>query len=94
MAEKNPYTFDAQNPRWVVDVKPMNKVYAAAGILFLYSLSAYNRKYFRVDNNLVNFMFFTACSAPASYAYANFWYNNAQNEAAAINNHRESSSWK
>ena len=94
MAEKSPFTFDAQNPRMVANVQPLNKVYAAAGILFLYSMSAYNRKYFRVDNNLVNFMFFTAVSAPASYSYANFFLNDAENEAATINNNRESSSWE
>ena len=92
MADKSPFTFDVANPRWVTNVEAPNKVFAAAGLLFVYGVSAYHRRYFRVDNNLINFMTFTAVSAPASYAYANFFFNSAENEAANINNTRESSS--
>ena len=90
--EKSPYTFDVKNPRWVNNVETPNKVYFAAGALFVYSLSLYQRKYFRVDNNLVNLLAFTGVSAPCSYVYANFFFNSAENEAAAINNRRESGS--
>ena len=92
MAEKSPFTYDVQNPRWVTNVEAPSKVYAAAGLLFVYGVSCYHRRYFRVDNNLINFMAFTAVSAPPSYAYANFALNSAENEAATLNNQRESSS--
>ena len=88
--EKSPYTFDAKNTRWVTSHgETPSKVYFAAGALFLVSMSLYNKKYFRVDNNLVNLMAFTGVSAPSAYVYANTWYNSAENEAAAINNARE-----
>ncbi len=90
--EKSPFTFDKQNPRWVTNAETPSKVYFAAGALFLYSMSLYNRRYFRVNNNLVNMMAFTALSAPSSYVYANFFFNSAGNEAACINNTREMSS--
>ena len=62
----------------------------ATGAIFLLSLRAYNRKYFRLDNNLMNMLGFTAISAPCAYTYANFFFNSAENEAALINNQRES----
>ena len=86
MAEKSPFTYDTANPRWVTNVEAPNKVYAAAGLLFVYGVSCYHRRYFRVDNNLINFMAFTAVAAPSSFAYANFFLNSPENEAAAINN--------
>ena len=92
MAEKSPYTFDVANPRWVTNVENTNKVYAVAGLMFVYGMSCYQRRYFRVDGNLINFMAFTGLAAPTSYAYANFFLNSAENEAAVINNQRESSS--
>ena len=92
MAEKSPFTYDVANPRWVTNVEAPNKVFALAGLLFTFGMYRYNRRYFRVDNNLINFLTFAAVSAPASYGYANFALNSAENEAAAINNSRESSS--
>ena len=91
MADKSPFSFDASNRRWVTNAETPTTVYFAAGVIFAYSLRAYNRKYFRVDNNLMNLLGFTAVSAPCSYAYANFFLNSAENEAAMINNKRESS---
>ena len=88
--EKSPFTYDASNPRWVANAETPGKVFMAAGAIFLLSMRAYNRKYFRVDNNLINMLGFTAVSAPCSYAYANFFLNSAENEAAMINNKRES----
>ena len=92
MSTKSPFTYDVQNPRWVTNVEAPSKVYAATGLLFLYGMSLYHRRYFRVDNNLINFMAFTAVSAPSAYVYSNFFLNSAENEAATINNNRESSS--
>ena len=87
--EKNPFTFDAKNPRLVKDAETPNYVYAAAGLLFVASLRFYNKKFFRVDGNAMNMVAFTLASAPASYAYANFALNDATTEAAVMNNARE-----
>ena len=92
MAEKSPFTYDVANPRWVTNVEAPSKAYAVAGLLFVYGMSAYHRRYFRVDNNLINFLAFTAVSGPASFGYANFFLNSPENEAATMNNARESSS--
>ena len=90
MAEKNPFTFDSVNTRWVTNTQGPTTVYMAAGAIFLLSLRSYNRRYFRLDNNLMNMIGFTAVSIPCSYTYANFLFNSAENEAALINNQRES----
>ena len=37
----------------------------------------------------MNMVAFTFASAPASYAYANFFFNNAETEAACLNNDKE-----
>ena len=89
--EKSPYNFDPKNPRWVTNAETPGTVYMAAGALFVYSLSAYHRRFFRVDSNLVNLLAFTAVSAPTSYVYANFFLNSAENEAGVLNNKREAS---
>ena len=87
--EKNPYTFDARNPRLVADKQRSSLVYTAAGALFLGSLAWYNKRYFRIDQNAANFAAFTIGSLPASFAYANFALNDPITEAACINNDRE-----
>ena len=80
--EKNPYTFSDHNRRLVTNCETPSYVYFAAGGIFLLSMQLYNRKYFRVDNNVMNLMGFTAVSAPSAYIYANFFLNSAENEAA------------
>ena len=87
--EKNPFTFDAKNPRLVANTQRPSMVYTAAGVLFLGSLAWYNKRYFRVDQNAANFAAFTIGSLPASFAYANFALNDPETEAACINNDRE-----
>ncbi len=87
--DPSPYKFDAKNPRLVVDAQRPGFVYTAAGAVFLGSLIWYNKRYFRVDQNVANMVAFTIASVPASYAYANFAFNDATNEAACINNDRE-----
>ena len=64
-------------------------VYTTAGVLFLGSLMWYNKRYFRIDQNAANFAAFTLGSLPASFAYANFAWNDPINEAGCINNDRE-----
>ena len=87
--EKNPFPFDAKNPRLVANTQRPSMVYTAAGVLFLGSLAWYNKRYFRVDQNAANFAAFTIGSIPASFAYANFALNDPETEAACINNDRE-----
>ena len=58
-------------------------------MLFLGSLAWYNKRFFRVDQNAMNFAAFTVASVPASFAYANFFLNDAVTEAGCINNERE-----
>jgi len=87
--EEKPYKFDAHNPRIVTNVDKSNTVYVAAAALFLGSLYVYNRKIFRIDQNALNFLGFTAASAFASYQYANFFLNSATNEAGLLNNEKE-----
>ena len=87
--EANPYKFDAKNPRLVTNAEPSSLIYAAAGTLFLVSVSLYSKKIFRVDGNFANFAAFAIASGPASYAYANFAINDPVTEAAQLNNDRE-----
>ena len=87
--EKNPFTFDAKNPRLVKDAQTPGYVYTAAGVLFLASVSFYNKRFFRIDQNAMNLVAFTLAAGPAAYSYANFALNDANTEAAVINNARE-----
>mmetsp|Transcript_29939 Transcript_29939/g.39800 ORF Transcript_29939/g.39800 Transcript_29939/m.39800 type:complete len:92 (+) Transcript_29939:18-293(+) len=87
--EKCPFTFDSKNPRLVKDAATPGAVYTAAGVLFLASISLYNKRFFRIDQNAANMVAFTLASAPASFAYANYFLNDAETEAAVLNNSRE-----
>ena len=89
--EKNPYQFDAKNPRLVMNAERSMNVYYGAAALFLCSVHLYNRKFFRVDGNFINMLMFTGVSAPASYGYANFFLGSELTEAAILNNEKEGS---
>ena len=84
-----PYKFDEKNPRLVINKDQPQLVYAATGAIFLLSLRWYNRRYFRIDQNVMNMVAFTGVSVPASYSIANFAFNDAETEAALMNNARE-----
>ena len=84
-----PYKFDAKNPRLVLERERPGLVWSASALIFMGSLAWYNKRYFRIDQNGVNFLAFTLASIPASYSYANFMCNDAVTEAACINNDRE-----
>ena len=75
--EKNPYTFDSKNSRFVVNCERPSTVVTATGLLFTGSVYFYSRRFFRVDKNLVNLLAFSAASVPASYSYANFFFSSA-----------------
>ena len=87
--DPSPYKFEEKNPRLVSNVQDTSMVNMAAGALFLGSLMWYNKRYFRLDSNVLNLAGFTLASLPASYVYANFALNSAENEAALANNARE-----
>tara|TARA_B110000977_G_C10639890_1_gene323585 strand:+ start:27 stop:299 length:273 start_codon:yes stop_codon:yes gene_type:complete len=88
---ENPFKFeDPKNPRVVTNsVIDWNKIYGGSAFLWAGSLAWYQRKYFRVNNNAVYLLAFTAFSLPASYGYAKFMLASAEDEAAAINNQAE-----
>lgn len=88
--EKNPFTFSETNKRMVVNNERSSTVYYAAGAIFLASLSFYNRRFFRIDGNVLNMVAFAVASVPASYSYANFALGSVETEAGLINNLQES----
>ena len=87
--QANPFEFDKSNPRLVTNKQTSSMVYGAAGLLFLFSVSMYNKRFFRIDQNAANMLAFTIASAPASFVYANFLFNDSETEAAVMNNARE-----
>ena len=86
---ESPYKFDTKNPRVVANVAGTTNVYIGTGALYLLSLYAYNRRFLRIDGNGVAAGAFAAFALPASYAYARFFLDSAENEAARLNNARE-----
>ena len=87
--DPNPYKFDASNSRWVVGNERPATVMTVTALLWGFSVMKYNRRFFRVDKNLVNFMAFTALSAPAAYSYSSFIFSSPEIEAGIINNRNE-----
>ncbi len=87
--DDKPYKFDSANPRFVTNIERSNNVYYATAALFVYSVRAYQRRIFRLDNNVLNFALFTAGSAWASYEYANFALSSPIIEAGIKNNELE-----
>ena len=85
----NPYTFCTTNPRVVTNIQAPGKVYLGTGALYLFSLHAYNRKFLRIGGDGVAAAAFAAAALPAAYAYAKFFLDSAENEAAVMNNARE-----
>jgi drug/metabolite transporter superfamily protein YnfA len=93
--DTNPYTFSSSNKR-MVETESSRKaylaptgVYAMTGLLWGYSMMRYNQRFFRVNGNAAYMVGFAALSAPASYAYMNFVFGSAVDEAADLNNQRE-----
>ena len=88
---ENPFVFGNPNkPRLVTNVNAdWNKVYGGAGMLWAVSMGCYVRNFFRVNNNAVYLLAFTAFSVPASYGYAKFALSSPEEEAAYMNNQAE-----
>jgi len=86
---ENPFTFDPVHHRVVQNVPKNTNVYVGSALLYAFSIFAYNRRFMRIDGNGVAAGAFAAFSLPASYAYARFFLDSAENEAARLNNAAE-----
>ena len=87
--EPCPYTFDEKNPRLVVNCERDSRLMPAAGAIFLTSVYMFNKKRFRVDQNAINLLGFTAGAVPASMVYANLLFGDSKVEAGLLNNDKE-----
>ncbi len=88
--DESPFEYCSNNRRIVTNMeKDSNKVLLGAAAMFLYSLSWYNRRRFRVDQDVLKYTFFGIGSSFASYSWSNFIFSSADIEAATINNERE-----
>jgi len=85
----NPYMYCPTNKRVVTNIQQPYKVYFGTGALYLFSLHAYNRRFLRVGGDGVAAAAFAVASLPAAYAYARFFLDSAENEAAVMNNSKE-----
>lgn len=52
-------------------------------------MGMYMRKCFRINGDPLKFGLFAALAVPASYGYAKFMMDSAENEAAVLNNAQE-----
>ena len=88
---ETPYKFeDAANHRIVTNTIDVNgKVMGMSGFFYLAFMQHYVRKVFRVNNDPLRFGLFAALAVPASYGYAKFFFDSAENEAAVQNNAAE-----
>ena len=84
----HPFKFeDKKNSRLVTNMTmDWNKIYGGSGLLWACSIALYTKSIFRVNNNAVYLMAFSAASVPASYGYAKFFLSSAEEEAAYMNN--------
>jgi len=87
--DAQPFKFESHNRRVVADASRPATVYYATGALFVASMLFYQRRVFRIDQNLLNFGLFSAGSLFASYQYAATFLSPATTEAAIINNSKE-----
>ena len=88
---ENPFKFEnSKKPRMVTNMTmDWNQVYGGTGLLWAVSMSLYIKNIFRVNNNAVYMLAFSAFSVPASYGYAKFALSSAEDEAAYMNNEAE-----
>ena len=80
---------DPSNPRIATNIKRPPTVYLAAAGIFALSLYGYQRKYFRIDKNTLNFALFAMGSAFASYQWSAFFLSTPEIEAGIVNNKME-----
>ncbi len=87
--DEKPYKFESANPRVATNVERPSTLYYAWGGIFVASLFLYNKRTFRFDQNVINFLGFTGASAFASYQWAATFLSSPENEAGLINNGKE-----
>ena len=87
--EDKPYKFDGANPRIATNVERPNTLWYLTGAIFVGSMYLYNRRTFRMDQNVLNFLGFTGASAFASYQWASTFLSSPVNEAGLLNNAKE-----
>ena len=87
--EDKPYKFDGSNPRVATNVERPATLWYLTGAIFVGSLYLYNRRTFRMDQNVLNFLGFTGASAFASYQWASTFVSSPIIEAGLINNQNE-----
>ena len=92
--EDKPYKFNGPNPRIASNVEQHAGLWYLTGAIFVGSLYLYNRRTFRMDQNVVNFIGFTGASAFASYTWASTFLSSPINEAGLINNAKELQHWE
>ncbi len=89
--DQEPFTYDSGNKRIVATPQRPATVYYVGAFLFVGSMLMYNKRYFRKDQNAINFCAFGAASVFASYEWSSFFCSSPDIEAAVINNKREAS---
>jgi hypothetical protein len=87
--EDKPYKFEGPNPRIASNVEQHGGLWYLTGAIFVGSLYLYNRRTFRMDQNVLNFIGFTGASAFASYQWASTFLSSSINEAGLLNNAKE-----
>ncbi len=87
--EDKPYKFEGANPRVATNIERPQTVWYLSGVIFVGSLYLYNRRTFRMDQKVLNFLGFTTASAFASYQWASTFLSSPIIEAGLINNAKE-----
>ena len=73
-------------------MEPLQRHYShmpLIGAFYAGSVYMFYRKRFRIDNNFVNFLGFSAAACPASIVFANTFAGNTEIEAGLLNNEKE-----
>ena len=87
--EDKPYKFEGANPRVASNIERPQTMWYLTGAIFVGSLYLYNRRTFRMDQNVLNFLGFTVASTFASYQWASTILSSPIIEAGLINNAKE-----
>ena len=88
---ENVFQFSKHNPRVVTNMhKKQELIFVSTAAIFLYSMSWYSRRRFRVDKDIMKFTFFGLGSALSAYSWSEFLLSSSDIEAARRNNESES----
>ena len=87
--DDKPYKFEGPNKRVASNIEEPSSLLYLSGAIFLGSLYLYNKRTFRMDQNVINLVLFSGASAFASYQWASAILSSPVIEAGLINNKRE-----